>query len=226
MKFLKKIWVYVLLGSVSLVHTALAQPSGDAPDVGGTAEDPLGVTGIHQLQNPLAATTTDVLIATVGQFLIKISTALLVIFILWGALQLMTSGGSPERVEKGRKTIYWAILGFIVLLVAGGIGALIANILGRSDVPIEGAEAVDAPITNFSELEGVLMNISRWMFGILMALSIVFILYAAFLYIISQGNEERIKTAKTILIYAVVGLVVAVLAGGINMVIQDFIGNM
>src|SRR3989344_9257786 len=187
MKFLKKIWVYVLLGSVSLVHTALAQPSGDAPDVGGTAEDPLGVTGIHQLQNPLAATTTDVLIATVGQFLIKISTALLVIFILWGALQLMTSGGRPERVEKGRKTIYWAILGFIVLLVAGGIGALIANILGRSDVPIEGAEAVDAPITNFSELEGVLMNISRWMFGILMALSIIMILYSAFLYIFSAG---------------------------------------
>jgi len=80
--------------------------------------------------------------------------------------------------------------------------------------------------TNFKGLIDVIVTIAQWMFGILMALSIVFILYAAFLYIISQGNEERIKTAKTILIYAVVGLVVAVLAGGINMVIQDFIGNM
>ena len=80
--------------------------------------------------------------------------------------------------------------------------------------------------TDFKSLIEVIVTIAQWMFGILMALSIVFILYAAFLYVISQGNEERIKTAKTILIYAVVGLVVAVLAGGINVVIQDFIGNM
>ena len=80
--------------------------------------------------------------------------------------------------------------------------------------------------TDFKSLIDVIVMIAQWMFGILMALSIVFILYAAFLYVISQGNEERIKTAKTILIYAVVGLVVAVLAGGINVVIQDFIGNM
>ena len=82
----------------------------------------------------------------------------------------------------------------------------------------------EAP-NNFSGLIDVIVTVARWMFGILMALSIVFILYAAFLYIISQGNEDRIKMAKTILIYAVVGLVVAVLAGGISVVIQDFIGT-
>ncbi len=83
---------------------------------------------------------------------------------------------------------------------------------------------VNAP-KNFGSLIGVIVEISRWMFGILMALSIVFILYAAFLYVISQGNEDRIKMAKTILIYAVVGLVVAVLAGGVSVVIQDFIAD-
>ncbi len=78
----------------------------------------------------------------------------------------------------------------------------------------------------FSGLIDVIVTISQWMFGILMALSIVFILYAAFLYIISQGSEDRIKMAKTILIYAVIGLVVAVLAGGINVVVQDFVGDL
>lgn len=77
--------------------------------------------------------------------------------------------------------------------------------------------------TDFGTLITVIVTIARWMFGILMALAIVFILYAAFLYIIAQGNEDRIKTAKTILIYAVVGLVVAVLAGGISVIVQDFI---
>lgn len=92
---------------------------------------------------------------------------------------------------------------------------------GDRDLPDLPSEAPD----DFGGLIDVIVTIAQWMFGILMALSIVFILYAAFLYVISQGNEERIKTAKTVLIYAVVGLVVAVLAGGISVVIQDFIGN-
>jgi len=78
---------------------------------------------------------------------------------------------------------------------------------------------------DFDSLINVITTVAQWMFGILMALSIVFILYAAFLYVISQGNEDRIKSAKTILIYAVVGLVVAVLAGGISVVIQEFIAE-
>ena len=63
------------------------------------------------------------------------------------------------------------------------------------------------------------------MFGILMALGIVFVLYAAFLYLMAQGNEERINTAKTVLIYSIVALIVGVLAGGVSVLIQDFVAQ-
>jgi len=78
---------------------------------------------------------------------------------------------------------------------------------------------------NFAGVIGVIVTIAQWMFGLLMALSIVFILYAAFMYIIAQGNQERIDTAKRILIYAVVGLVVAVMAGGVGVVVQNFLAS-
>src|SRR3989344_3678358 len=78
---------------------------------------------------------------------------------------------------------------------------------------------------NFAGVIGVIVTIAQWMFGLLMALSIVFILYAAFMYIIAQGNQERIDTAKKILIYAVVGLVVAVMAGGGGVVVQNFLAS-
>jgi hypothetical protein len=78
---------------------------------------------------------------------------------------------------------------------------------------------------DFGSLIKVITTIAQWMFGLLVALSIVFILYAAFLYVIAQGNDERIGTAKKILIYAVVGLVVGVLAGGIGVAVQSFLGT-
>jgi len=82
----------------------------------------------------------------------------------------------------------------------------------------------DAP-TDFGGLIDVIVTIARWMFGILMALGIVFVLYAAFLYLIAQGNEDRISSAKRVLIYSVVALVIGVLAGGVSVVVQDFVGG-
>ncbi len=76
---------------------------------------------------------------------------------------------------------------------------------------------------SFKDIITVIVTIAKWMFGLLVALSIVFILYAAFLYVIAQGSDERIQTAKKILIYAIVGLVVGVLAGGIGVAVQQFL---
>jgi len=85
--------------------------------------------------------------------------------------------------------------------------------------------ALPAGPKDFGSMITIITTIARWMFGLLVALSIVFILYAAFLYVIAQGNDERIGTAKKILIYAVVGLVVGVLAGGIGVAVQSFLGT-
>jgi len=80
----------------------------------------------------------------------------------------------------------------------------------------------DAP-ESFKELIDVIVKIGRWMFAILMALGIVFVLYAAFLYLVAQGDDTKITTAKKVLIYSIVALVVGVLAGGVSVVVQDFL---
>ena len=69
----------------------------------------------------------------------------------------------------------------------------------------------------------MIVKIGRWMFAILMALGIVFVLYAAFLYLVAQGDDTKITTAKKVLIYSIVALVVGVLAGGVSVVVQDFL---
>jgi len=226
MKFLRKTWGS-LVGSLVVAQMAVVG-AADTINRNPTNENgssTLEVKETHELLNPLSATSTSALIENVGRFLIGVSTALVAIFILWGAFLLMTSGGSPERVEKGKKTIFYAILGFIVLLVAGGVATLIANILGGTAEPIDGIEVGDAPITTFDGIIDILVTISQWMFGILMALSIVMILYSAFLYMFSGGSDDKIKKAKDTLTYAVIAVVVAVFAGGAGVLVQNFVGG-
>lgn len=87
-------------------------------------------------------------------------------------------------------------------------------------------EAPEVPVGELSycDLMEKIMTLAGWMYGLLMVLGVVFVLYAAFLYLISQGSDERISSAKKVLIYAIVALVVAVLAGGVSTLIENWGG--
>lgn len=50
--------------------------------------------------------------------------------IILGGFKLMTSGGDPKGVEGARKTITWAIIGLIVVLLSFGIVKFISLITG------------------------------------------------------------------------------------------------
>ena len=224
MNFLKKLGVY-LLGFIALAQMALADNVYTDPGTATeTDADPAVVRGIFQLPNILKADTLPELFGEIGKFLIGLSIPLLTLFIIWGAFQLMTSGGSPERVEKGRKTIYWAILGFVALVVAGGVGTLVANFLGGTGISTDGGIG-DAPVTTLTGLKAVINKASQWMFGILMALSVVMILYSAFLYMFSGGSDDKIKKAKDTLTYAIIAVAIAVLAGGVGYLIRNFFNS-
>ena len=61
-------------------------------------------------------------------------------------------------------------------------------------------------------------------FLLISALSVLVIAFAAFLYITAAGNPENTAKAKSFILYAVVGIVVAVLARVIPNVVINFLG--
>lgn len=97
-----------------------------------------------------------------------------------------------------------------------------SQIFDPNDPDAELPESLPQPATTFSGLIGTINLIARWMFAILMALGVVFILWAGFQYLISQGDETKIKKAKDFLIYAIVAMVVGVLAGSMSVLVQQF----
>ena len=60
--------------------------------------------------------------------------------------------------------------------------------------------------------ENIIVNIVMWMMSIIALLALAFIVYGAIKYVTSAGNEKQVEEAKKILLYAIIGLVIAILA--------------
>ena len=106
--------------------------SGDLDDPGGGedpgTEDPGGGEPIG-LVNRLSFESIEDLLDKIADILFTYSMPLLVIMIIIGAFYLLTAGGSPDKISTGKKIITWAIIGFVVILIAGSIASLIRNLL-------------------------------------------------------------------------------------------------
>lgn len=55
-------------------------------------------------------------------------------------------------------------------------------------------------------------NVTDWILGITGAIAVIFIIYGGFRYITASGNSQQMETAKNILIKAIIGLVIIVVA--------------
>jgi succinate dehydrogenase hydrophobic anchor subunit len=82
------------------------------------------------IQNPLGYDSFKDLAKAVINFFLWLAVALAPLLIIVGAFYLMTAAGDPKRVETGRNIILWTCIGFIVILFAWGIIALVQGILG------------------------------------------------------------------------------------------------
>jgi len=55
-------------------------------------------------------------------------------------------------------------------------------------------------------------------------IAVIMVLYAAVLFLTSGGNEEKVKTAKKALTWAIVGTAVLLVAKGLISLIKDILG--
>lgn len=80
------------------------------------------------------------------------------------------------------------------------------------------------PISGASDLTDLLIKIMQGFLGIIGAWAVAFIVIGAFKMIGAQGNEEGLTSAKKTITWAVIGLVVAILAFAIIAIVQNLIG--
>ncbi len=66
--------------------------------------------------------------------------------------------------------------------------------------------------------------IARWIYTIVLVAAVILGLIAAFSYITAAGDSNKVKTANKMLIYAVIAVVIAILAFSITKIVGGLLG--
>ncbi len=78
-----------------------------------------------------------------------------------------------------------------------------------------------APVSTLSGATSSLAKIVNWVIVIFWVLTVLFLIWAAVLYLTGAGNEEKIKEAKNRVIYAIIAAAIALLSTGLQTIVKS-----
>lgn len=133
-------------------------------------------------------------------------------FILYGGIQYILSQGAPESAVKARTTILNAVIGLVLSMMSASIvGFIVTKILPETFLNNE--------VTDLKVWSGVL-SIVYMVSG---AFAVFIIVISGYMYATAAGDAGKIAKAKNAITYAVIGVVVVLIAFAIT---QFVIGKM
>ena len=87
-------------------------------------------------------------------------------------------------------------------------------------MPVIGLAVDEAPEVDFWE---ALDRITNYLFAILLIIAVIFLIVAAIYFVTARGDAEKIKSARDMVLYALIGVIVGVLAKGLVIFIREMI---
>lgn len=72
--------------------------------------------------------------------------------------------------------------------------------------------AAEVPFSSAGDVTRVIQKVADFMASLILALSVIVILYAGFKYLTAGGSEDEISEAHKMITWAIVGIIVALVA--------------
>ncbi|MDI6883115.1 MAG: pilin [Patescibacteria group bacterium] len=69
-----------------------------------------------------------------------------------------------------------------------------------------------------------IMTITDWVFYILLVISVLMVIIGGFFYMTAAGDPEKAGKGKTIIVFAIIGLVIALLAKTVPVIVKYIVG--
>ncbi|MBI4458119.1 hypothetical protein HY633_04105 [Candidatus Uhrbacteria bacterium] len=115
--------------------------------------------------------------------------------------------------KTAERTVLAAVGLFVCLFVLAAARPALAVTQEELGLTTNAAASFGLTTTDIREVIGNIISVFLGLLGLVM---VVLMLYAGFLYMTSQGNEEQVSKAKAIIRNAVIGLIIIVLAFAIT----------
>lgn len=103
------------------------------------------------------------------------------------------------------------VAGFMTFAIAGSFGSQVAHAIDLIDCSGANADSTvcKSKDDNAGQMIGNIVNLLLFVLGVV---AVIVIIIAGFMYVTSAGDSGRAKTAKDTILYAVIGLIVALMA--------------
>lgn len=121
-----------------------------------------------------------------------------VVMIIYSGFMFIISSGRPDKTKLAIQSIIYTVVGFVIAIVARAVVDFFLPV-------VQGNTNVQGVVNS-----GVQMFL--WVIGVA---SVIMIVVAGILYVTSAGDPGKTKTAKDAVLYAVIGLGVALLGSAI-----------
>ena len=109
--------IITIVMMVSLVPTARAVDHGATP---GTS---------IPIDNPIKCNDVKCVVDEIVSALNILAIPVLTLMLLVGGFLFMFAGGDPKRVELGKKTLLYAVIGYAIIFLANGVRFIIEDVI-------------------------------------------------------------------------------------------------
>lgn len=86
-----------------------------------------------EITNPIKYDTFAELIEGILDFIFRIALILTPLLIIIGAFYIITAVGDPEKIKTGKRVIIYTLIGFLIIIIARGLIALVQSIIGVTE---------------------------------------------------------------------------------------------
>jgi hypothetical protein len=100
----------------------------DDPSGGGISGGDVPGESSGGITNPISANTFAELVELVTKWIIDIALVLAPLIIVYGGFTYITAAGEPAKMESGKKIILYAVIGFILVLLAVSLVGVLTDL--------------------------------------------------------------------------------------------------
>ena len=149
-------------------------------------------------------------------YILQFSAGIAVLMIVVGGVMIMFSGEDEEYKTRGITTITWAIAGLIIATLAYVIVEIVNRIPitegnPETDVFIDDGHGI-ANLAGGDLLTEIIPRIIQIILQIIGVLALGLLMYAGALMVMRNDDDEQVSKARNLMLYALIGVVVSVLA--------------